>query len=230
MSKPKKFVSGALAEHNLTTLKQMSRNNEKLFRELARTEFKLVNQQIRRTGSLKTPFTIRGKSNEQIIEMLKSSRDFANSKSYKKPTIKISKGKKKSKPRKNRTKTKRTPQAQPTNQQIIDFEELTASSLIVDDEPEYDFWNWQNNILDDILNNLKNEYPEFYDDLEKAREKYKEFDGEVEEMISSYINTADDMAPADIANSLRITLGARVGQILQKTNGEKTSYWNSFRS
>ena len=230
MSKPKKFVSSALAGQNLATLKKMSKENEKMFRELARKEFKLVNQQIRRTGNSKTPFTIRGKSNEQVIEMLKGSRDFANSKSYKKPTVKFSKGKKKSKPRKNRTKAKQTPQTQPTNQQIIDFEELTASSLIVDDEPEYDFWDWQNDILDDVLNNLKNEYPEFYDDLEKAREKYKEFDGEVEEMISSYVNTADDMTPAEIANSLRITLGARVGQILQKTNGEKTSYWDSFRS
>ena len=81
MSKKLTFISSALQGQNLNTLKSMAKTDNRQFRQLARKELKLYNQQLRRTG--KSDFlTIRGKSNEQVLELLKKSRTESNKKGF----------------------------------------------------------------------------------------------------------------------------------------------------
>lgn len=212
------FVSSKLKPYGITQLSSMAKQNPSQFRKMARQEFKLVNQQIRRTGANKKPFTIRGKSNEQIIEELKQSRKYSSSKQYhKKPATKRT-----TKPKKPRIDTLGI--ETPTIETPV-YDDYTGQTY---DDDYFEYWDWQTSRVDEIMNQLKNEYPQFYDDFYKAIEKYKEFADDVDELIEQAIGDySGDME--QFANDFRQIVGARVGTILQKSNGQVTDYWTSFR-
>lgn len=219
------FVSSKLKPYGITQLRSMAKQNPSQFRKMARQEFKLVNQQIRRTKSTKQPFTIRGKSNEQIIEELKQSRKYTSSKQYhKKP--KKRKSVKKYKPLQV-PKTPRidTPTIETPAIETPTYDDYTGQTY---DDDYFEYWDWQTSHVDEMMNQLKNEYPQFYDDFYKAVEKYKEFADDVDELIEQTIGDYNgDME--QFANDFRQIVGARVGTILQKSNGQVTDYWTSFR-
>ena len=225
------FVSSAIKGQSITQLRILAKQNPSQFRKMARQEFKLVNQQIKRTGANKSPFTIRGKSNEQVIDELKRSRKYTSSVQYhktpkrKKPTTK---------PKIKAPKTPRieiptieTPTIETPTIETPTIETPTYDNYI-DESNDFEYWDWQTPRVDEIMNQLKNEYPQFYDDFYKAIDKYKEFVDDVEELIETTIDDYDgDME--QFAKDFRQIVGARVGAILQKSNGQMTDYWSSFR-
>ena len=80
---------------------------------------------------------------------------------------------------------------------------------------------------DDIMNDLKNRYPKFYEDFMKAKEKYKNFEEYTDTVIEEMLSNTDDIII--ISEKLKETLGKEIGQILQKSQGEKTDYWKNFK-
>ena len=190
MSKKLTFISSALQGQNLTTLKSMAKTDNRQFRQLARQELKLYNQQLRRTG--KSDFlTIRGKSNNEVIELLKRSRADGT----------------------------------PIQSDWLD-DVLDDIDDMFNDE-SYDTGFLRSTGKDDIMNDLKNRYPKFYEDFMKAKEKYKNFEEYADTVIEEMLSNTDDIII--ISEKLRETLGKEIGQILQKTNGEKTDFWKNFK-
>lgn len=220
MSKKLTFISSALQGQNLTTLKTMAKTDNKKFRQLARQELKLYNQQLRRTS--KSDFlTIRGKSNNEVIELLKRSRTESNKKGFYKS-------------KQGRTKrSRRTKQANYYSKQDgtpIKSDWLEDVLSDIDDmfnDDTYDTGFLRSTGKDDIMNDLKNRYPKFYEDFMKAKEKYKNFEEYAETVLEEMLSQADDIII--ISEKFRETLGREIGQILQKSQGEKTDYWKNFR-
>lgn len=220
MSKKLTFISSALQGQNLTTLKSMAKTDNRQFRQLARQELKLYNQQLRRTG--KSDFlTIRGKSNNEVIELLKRSRAESNKKSFYKS-------------KQGRTKrNRRTSKPYYYSKQggtLIQSDWLDDVLDDIDDmfnDDGYDTGFLRSTGKDDIMNDLKNRYPKFYEDFMKAKEKYKNFEEYSETVIEELLSNTDDIII--ISEKLRETLGKEIGQILQKTNGEKTDFWKNFK-
>lgn len=247
-----KFVSSKMQDQNLRTLAKLSKENPKEFRILARQEFKLVNQQIDRLNKngakiAQEHFVLRGKSNKEILSMLKDSRKFANSSKYFKTA------KSKSRTQKRRVKSQsigastynawgdngnditdyETPDFEPNEPNDFDIDEQT--DFDTDDADDFDtvydddkyYYHTYKITTGDVLNELKNKYPQFYEDLLKAIEKYREFDDEIMEEIQIAIGNGDTLE--EIAQDIHNRYASRVGQILQKSDGMRTNYWSSFR-
>ena len=220
MSKKLSFISSALQGQNLTTLKSMAKTDNRQFRQLARQELKLYNQQLRRTG--KSDFlTIRGKSNNEVLELLKRSRTESNKKGFYKS-------------KQGRTKrSRRTKQANYYSKQggtPIKSDWLDDVLDDIDDmfnDESYDTGFLRGTGKDDIMNDLKNRYPKFYEDFMKAKEKYKNFEEQTELVLEEMLSQTDDIII--IAEKFKETFAKEVGQILQKSQGEKTDYWKNFR-
>lgn len=219
MSKKLTFISSGLQGQNLTTLKSMAKNDNRQFRQLARQELKLYNQQLRRTG--KSDFlTIRGKSNNEVIELLKRSRTESNKKGF----YKSKSGRTKRKTRNYYSKGGGTPIKNNSSDWLDDV--LSDIDDMFNDD-SYDTGFLRSTGKDDIMNDLKNRYPKFYEDFMKAKEKYKNFEEYAETVIEELLSNTDDIII--ISEKLRETLGKEIGQILQKTNGEKTDFWKNFK-
>lgn len=250
-----KFVSSKMQDQNLRTLAKLSKENPKEFRILARQEFKLVNQQIDRLNKNgakigQDHFVLRGKSNNEILSMLKDSRKFANSSKYFKTAKTKSSAIKRRKTRDYFMKKHREfaqhgidlkEQLDPTKwgSTIDDFE----NDFDIDDSTDFDaddaddfetvynddtyYYHTYKITTDDVLNELKNKYPQFYEDLLKAIEKYHEFEDEIMEEMQIAIGNGDTLE--EIAQDIHNRYASRVGQILQKTDGARTNYWSSFR-
>lgn len=220
MSKKLTFISSALQGQNLITLKSMAKTDNRQFRQLARQELKLYNQQLRRTG--KSDFlTIRGKSNNEVLELLKRSRTESNKKGFYKS-------------KQGRTKrTRRTSKPYYYSKQggtPIKSDWLDDVLPDIDDmfnDESYDTGFLRSTGKDDIMNDLKNRYPKFYEDFMKAKEKYKNFEEYSDAVIEEMLSNTDDIII--ISEKLRETLGKEIGQILQKSQGEKTDYWKNFK-
>lgn len=216
MSKKLTFISSALQGQNLTTLKTMAKTDNRQFRQLARQELKLYNQQLRRIG--KSDFlTIRGKSNNEVLELLKRSRAESNKKGF----YKSKQGRTKRKTRNYYSKGGGTPIKSDWLDDVLDD---------IDDmfnDESYDTGFLRSTGKDDIMNDLKNRYPKFYEDFMKAKEKYKNFEEYADTVIEEMLSNTDDIII--ISEKLRETLGKEIGQILQKTNGEKTDFWKNFK-
>ena len=216
MSKKLTFISSALQGQNLTTLKSMAKTDNRQFRQLARQELKLYNQQLRRTG--KSDFlTIRGKSNNEVLEMLKRSRTESNKKGFYKS------GRTKRKTRNYYSKGGGTP-IKKSSDWLDDV--LDDIDDMLNDE-SYDTGFLRGTGKNDIMNDLKNRYPKFYEDFMKAKEKYKNFEEQAELVLEEMLSQADDIII--IAEKFKETFAKEVGQILQKSQGEKTDYWKNFR-
>lgn len=220
LSKKLTFISSALQGQNLVTLKSMAKTDNRQFRQLARQELKLYNQQLRRTG--KSDFlTIRGKSNNEVIELLKRSRAESNKKSfYKSKQGRTKRNRRTSKPY-YYSKQGGTPIQSDWLDDVLD----DIDDMFNDDG--YDTGFLRSTGKDDIMNDLKNRYPKFYEDFMKAKEKYKNFEEYSETVIEELLSNTDDIII--ISEKLRETLGKEIGQILQKTNGEKTDFWKNFK-
>lgn len=249
MSKPLKFVSSKMQDQNLKTLAKLSKENPKEFRILARQEFKLVNQQIDRLNKNgakigQEHFVLRGKSNNEILSMLKESRKFANSSKY----FKTAKSKSRTQKRRVKSQSITAPTysnygGNITDYDTPDFNANEPNDFDIDDSTDFDtddaddfetvynddtyYYKSYKITTGDVLNELKNKYPQFYEDLLKAIEKYREFDDEIMEEIQFAIGNGDTLE--EIAQDIHSRYASRVGQILQKTNGERTNYWSSFR-
>lgn len=249
MSKPLKFVSSKMQDQNLRTLAKLSKENPKEFRILARQEFKLVNQQIDRLNKNgakigQDHFVLRGKSNNEILSMLKESRKFANSSKY----FKTAKSKSRTQKRRVKSQSITAPTysnygGNITDYDTPDFNANEPNDFDIDDSTDFDtddaddfetvynddtyYYKSYKITTGDVLNELKNKYPQFYEDLLKAIEKYREFDDEIMEEIQFAIGNGDTLE--EIAQDIHNRYASRVGQILQKTNGERTNYWSSFR-
>ena len=261
MSKPLKFVSSKMQDQNLRTLAKLSKENPKEFRILARQEFKLVNQQIDRLNKNgakvgQNHFVLRGKSNNEILSMLKESRKFANSSKYFKTT------KSKSRTQKRRVKSqtinvptysnygskgKKQSDLDSWSSEIDEFENdfdptepndfntTEPTDFDTDDADDFEtvydddtyYYHTYKITTGDVLNEIKNKYPQFYEDLLKAIEKYREFDDEIMEEIQIAIGNGDTLE--EIAQDIHNRYASRVGQILQKSDGMRTNYWSSFR-
>lgn len=196
----------------------MAKTDNRQFRQLARQELKLYNQQLRRTG--KSDFlTIRGKSNNEVIELLKRSRSESNKKGF----YKSKAGRTKRKTRNYYSKGGGTP-IKKSSDWLDDV--LDDIDDMFNDE-SYDTGFLRGTGKDDIMNDLKNRYPKFYEDFMKAKEKYKNFEEYSETVIEELLSNTDDIII--ISEKLRETLGKEIGQILQKTNGEKTDFWKNFK-
>lgn len=219
MSKKLSFISSALQGQNLTTLKSMAKTDNRQFRQLARQELKLYNQQLRRTG--KSDFlTIRGKSNNEVLELLKRSRTESNKKGFYKSKQGRTKRSRRTKQANHYSKQGGTPIKSDWLDDVLDD---------IDDmfNESYDTGFLRSTGKDDIMNDLKNRYPKFYEDFMKAKEKYKNFEEYAETVIEELLSNTDDIII--ISEKLRETLGKEIGQILQKSQGEKTDYWKNFR-
>lgn len=244
-----KFVSSKMQEQNLRTLAKLSKENPKEFRILARQEFKLVNQQIDRLNKNgvkigQDHFVLRGKSNNEILSMLKESRKFANSSKY----FKTAKSKSRTQKRRMKSQTITAPTysnygGNITDYETPDFNTNEPNDFDIDDSTDFDtddtddfetvynddtyYYKSYKITTGDVLNELKNKYPQFYEDLLKAIEKYREFDDEIMEEIEFAIGNGDTLE--EIAQDIHNRYASRVGMILQKTDGERTNYWSSFR-
>lgn len=242
MSKPQRFVSSKMQDQNLRTLAKLSKENPKEFRILARQEFKLVNQQIDRLNKNgakigQNHFVLRGKSNNEILTMLKESRKFANSSKY----FKTAKSKSRTQKRRVKAQTITAPTYNTwagddiTDYETPDFETDTPTDFDIDDADDFEtvynddeyYYHSYKITTGDVLNELKNKYPQFYEDLLKAMEKYKEFDDEIMEEMQ--IAIGDGATLEEIAQDIHNRYASRVGQILQKSDGQRTNYWRSFR-
>lgn len=215
MSKKLTFISSALQGQNLTTLKSMAKTDNRQFRQLARQELKLYNQQLRRTG--KSDFlTIRGKSNNEVLEMLKRSRTESNKKGFYKS-------------KQGRTKrTRRTSKPYYYSKQGgTSIKSDWLDDVLSGIDESYDTGFLRSTGKDDIMNDLKNRYPKFYEDFMKAKEKYKNFEEYTDTVIEEMLSDTDDIII--ISEKLKEALGKEIGQILQKSQGEKTDYWKNFR-
>lgn len=198
----------------------MAKTDNRQFRRLARQELKLYNQQLRRTG--KSDFlTIRGKTNNEVLELLKKSRTESNKKGFYKS---------------KQGRTKRAKKARQTNYYSKQGGTPVSSDWLddvlsdIDDmfnDESYDTGFLRSTGKDDIMNDLKNRYPKFYEDFMKAKEKYKNFEEYADTVIEEMLSNTDDVII--ISEKLRETLGKEIGQILQKSQGEKTDYWKNFR-
>lgn len=220
MSKKLTFISSALQGQNLTTLKTMSKTDNRQFRQLARQELKLYNQQLRRTG--KNDFlTIRGKSNTEVLEMLKRSRAESNKKGFYKSKQGRTKRSRRTKQTNYYSKQGGTPIQSDWLEDVLD----DISDMFNDES--YDTGFLRSTGKDDIMNELKNRYPKFYEDFMKAKEKYRNFEEYADTVIEELLSNTDDIII--ISEKLKETLGREIGQILQKTNGEKTDYWKNFK-
>ena len=221
MSKKLTFISSALQGQNLNTLKSMAKTDNRQFRQLARKELKLYNQQLRRTG--KSDFlTIRGKSNEQVLELLKKSRTESNKKYFYKSKVARTKRSR----RKSQTNYYSKQGGVPIKQSDWLDDVLEDIDDMFSDE-SYDTGFLRGTGKNDIMNDLKNRYPKFYEDFMKAKEKYKNFEEYAETVLEEMLSETDDIII--ISNKFRETLGKEIGQILQKTNGEKTDFWKNFK-
>lgn len=219
MSKKLSFISSALQDQNLTTLKTMAKTDNRQFRQLARQELKLYNQQLRRTG--KSDFlTIRGKSNNEVIELLKRSRTESNKKGF----YKSKQGRTKRKTRNYYSKGGGAPIKNNSSDWLDDV--LDDIDNMFNDE-SYDTGFLRSTGKDDIMNDLKNRYPKFYEDFMKAKEKYKNFEEYAETVIEEMLSNTDDIII--ISEKFKETFAKEVGQILQKSQGEKTDYWKNFK-
>jgi hypothetical protein len=249
MSKPLKFVSSKMQDQNLRTLAKLSKENPKEFRILARQEFKLVNQQIDRLNKNgakigQDHFVLRGKSNNEILSMLKDSRKFANSSKY----FKTAKSKSRTQKRRVKSQSITAPTysnygGNITDYETPDFNTDEPNDFNIDEPTDFDtddaddfetvynddtyYYKSYKITTGDVLNELKNKYPQFYEDLLKAVEKYREFDDEIMEEIQIAIGNGDTLE--EIAQDIHNRYASRVGQILQKTDGARTNYWSSFR-
>lgn len=220
MSKKLSFISSALQGQNLTTLKSMAKTNNREFRQLARQELKLYNQQLRRTG--KTGFlTIRGKSNTEVLDMLKRSRAESNKKGF----YKSKQGRTKRSRRTRQTNYYSKQGGTPVKSDWLDDVLSDIDDMFSDDS--YDTGFLRGTGKDDIMNDLKNRYPKFYEDFMKAKEKYKNFEEYADTVIEELLSKTDDTIM--VSEEVRKTLAKEVGQILQKTNGEKTDFWKNFK-
>lgn len=242
MSKPLKFVSSKMQDQNLRILAKLSKENPKEFRILARQEFKLVNQQIDRLNKNgakigQDHFVLRGKSNNEILSMLKESRKFANSSKY----FKTAKSKSRTQKRRVKSQSITAPTYNTwagddiTDYDTPDFDIDDSTDFDTDDADDFDtvydddkyYYHTYKITTGDVLNELKNKYPQFYEDLLKAIEKYREFDDEIMEEIQIAIGNGDTLE--EIAQDIHNRYASRVGQILQKSDGMRTNYWSSFR-
>lgn len=242
MSKPLKFVSSKMQDQNLRTLAKLSKENPKEFRILARQEFKLVNQQIDRLNKNgakigQDHFVLRGKSNNEILSMLKESRKFANSSKY----FKTAKSKSRTQKRRVKSQSITAPTYNTwagddiTDYDTPDFNIDEPTDFDTDDADDFDtvydddkyYYHTYKITTGDVLNELKNKYPQFYEDLLKAIEKYREFDDEIMEEIQIAIGNGDTLE--EITQDIHNRYASRVGQILQKSDGMRTNYWSSFR-
>lgn len=220
MSKKLTFISSALQGQNLTTLKSMAKTDNRQFRQLARQELKLYNQQLRRTG--KSEFlTIRGKSNNEVLELLKRSRVESNKKGFYKSKQARTKRAKKTRQANYYSKQGGTP----IKSDWLD-DVLSDINDMFNDE-SYDTGFLRSTGKNDIMNDLKNRYPKFYEDFMKAKEKYKNFEEQTELVLEEMLSQTDDIII--ISEKFKETFAKEVGQILQKTQGEKTDYWKNFR-
>lgn len=244
-----KFVSSKMQDQNLRTLAKLSKENPKEFRILARQEFKLVNQQIDRLNKNgakigQDHFVLRGKSNNEILSMLKESRKFANSSKY----FKNAKSKSRTQKRRVKSQTITAPTysnygGNITDYETPDFNTNEPNDFDIDEPTDFDtddaddfetvynddtyYYKSYKITTGDVLNELKNKYPQFYEDLLKAIEKYREFDDEIMEEIQIAIGNGDTLE--EIAQDIHNRYASRVGMILQKTDGARTNYWSSFR-
>ena len=243
------FVSAKMQDQNLRTLAKLSKENPKEFRILARQEFKLVNQQIDRLNKNgakigQDHFVLRGKSNNEILSMLKESRKFANSSKY----FKTAKSKSRTQKRRVKSQSITAPTysnygGNITDYDTPDFNANEPNDFDIDEQTDFDtydaddfdtvydddkyYYHTYKITTGDVLNELKNKYPQFYEDLSKAIEKYREFDDEIMEEIQIAIGNGDTLE--EIAQDIHNRYASRVGMILQKTDGERTNYWSSFR-
>lgn len=245
-----KFVSSKMQDQNLKTLAKLSKENPKEFRILARQEFKLVNQQIDRLNKNgakigQDHFVLRGKSNNEILSMLKDSRKFANSSKY----FKTAKSKSRTQKRRVKSQSITAPTYNTwagdniTDYETHDFNANEPNDFDIDESTDFDtndaddfdtvydddtyYYHTYKITTGDVLNELKNKYPQFYEDLLKAIEKYREFDDEIMEEIQISIGNGDTLE--EIAQDIHNRYASRVGQILQKSDGVRTNYWSSFR-
>lgn len=245
-----KFVSSKMQDQNLRTLAKLSKENPKEFRILARQEFKLVNQQIdrlKKNGAKigQDHFVLRGKSNNEILSMLKDSRKFANSSKY----FKTAKSKSRIQKRRVKSQSITAPTYNAwsgddiTDYDTFEFETNAPNDFDIDDSTDFDtddaddfetvynddtyYYHTYKITTGDVLNEIKNKYPQFYEDLLKAIEKYREFDEEIMEEIQIAIGNGDTLE--EIAQDIHNRYASRVGMILQKTDGARTNYWSSFR-
>ena len=242
-----KFVSSKMQDQNLRTLAKLSKENPKQFRILARQEFKLVNQQIDRLNKNgakigQDHFVLRGKSNTDILGMLKESRKFANSSKY----FKTAKSKSRTQKRRVKAQSITTPIYNTwagddiTNYGTPDFNANEPNDFDIDDSTDFDtddfetvydddkyYYHTYKITTGDVFNELKNKYPQFYEDLLKAVEKYREFDDEIMEEIQ--IAICNGVTLEEITQDIHNRYASRVGQILQKSDGMRTNYWSSFR-
>lgn len=244
------FVSSKMQDQNLRTLAKLSKENPKEFRILARQEFKLVNQQIDRLNKNgakigQDHFVLRGKSNNEILSMLKDSRKLANSSKY----FKTAKSKSRTQKRRVKSQSITAPTYNTwsgddiTDYETPDFESTEPTDFDIDETTDFDtddaddfetvynddtyYYHTYKITTGDVLNEIKNKYPQFYEDLLKAIEKYKEFDDEIMEEIQIAIGNGDTLE--EIAQDIHNRYASRVGMILQKTDGARTNYWSSFR-
>lgn len=228
MSKKLTFISSALQGQNLNTLKSMAKTDNRQFRQLARQELKLYNQQLRRTG--KSDFlTIRGKSNEQVLELLKKSRTESNKKGFYKSKAARTKRSRRKSQTNYYSKQGGTPiQSDWLDDVLYDIDDVLydIDDIMFNDE-SYDTGFLRSTGKDDIMNDLKNRYPKFYEDFMKAKEKYKNFEEQTELVLEEMLTQTDDIII--IAEKFKKTFAKEVGQILQKSQGEKTDYWKNFK-
>ena len=211
----KQFVSKGLQGKTLIDVKKIANINEREFRQLARAEFKAVNRRIRRVeeSGYNSPavmeirqklgenlFTIKGKSTPEIIALLNESRNFTSAKTS---TIKGTKEfvkrmqKRKSKKAKSRKEEKE------------------------EEQEERQSWN----TYTILMQTLTKEYPRFAYELALAREKYKDFNTEVQVYCDSMLKI-QNMSYEDICKSIYDEFSSRVGQILQATY---SNYHDGFR-